>query len=73
MNDDLRVHRAQEEMILILLPDLTGMRDPKKVELVVAGAAVATGGSAGERRGESHEIVTGRFAMLQDARLEELR
>jgi hypothetical protein len=49
------------------------MRDPKKVELVVTRAAVASGGTAGERRRESHEIITGRFAMLQDARLKDLR
>ena len=64
MNDDLRVHRTQEEVILILGPDPARMRQAEEVQLVVARSARASSGTpGGERRGEVHEVIPGGVGM----------
>jgi hypothetical protein len=41
------------------------MREPEQIELIVTGPGLGTGAATGERRGESHEIVTGWIVMRQ--------
>src|SRR4051794_35581112 len=35
MNHDLRMHRAQEKMVLILLAHASGMRQPEQIEVAI--------------------------------------
>jgi hypothetical protein len=58
------MHGTEKEMVLVLLANAPGMRQPIEVELVVAWTNSLGGGRAtGERGGESHEIITGRIVM----------
>jgi hypothetical protein len=60
MDDHLRVHRAEEEMVLVLLADAAWVREPEQIGSSSRGRVSAPAAErAGERRGESHEIVTG--------------
>src|SRR5262249_39108312 len=60
VNDHLRLHGAEEELILILLADAARMREAEQIELVVAWPnSLASGRATGKGRREFHEIVTG--------------
>ena len=49
MNDDLRIDRPEQEMILILWSNLARVGEPEQIEFVVSGFATRSGGN---RRGK---------------------
>jgi hypothetical protein len=58
MQHYLRMHRAKEELILILAAHPARVREPEHIELVIAWPLVGGGRGGGQGRAEIHHIST---------------